>query len=366
MKALKIGTDFSGIGAPEMALTMMGVEHRNVMACDIDIHARKMFVHNHGKPDYMFKDITKRDHAEIPQLDLYVAGFPCQAFSMAGHRLGFDDIRGTLFFDTAEFIKINRPRCFVLENVKGLITHDKGRTFQTIIDVLSGTATVNHQMSIPLYPDGLNYHLFYLVMNTKDHGIPQNRERIFIVGFQNHVDFRFPKPIPLEKRLFDLLETDVDEKYFLSKSAIKSVLLSDRHSKSLVNPDIAATLQSPGNACGVYKGMNAVMVKTANETGYEIAQPGDSINTSYPDSKTRRGRVGKQIAQAVQTINYQSVLLGDMKIRRLTPRECLRLQGFPDSFEIVVSDTQAYKQAGNSITVDVLISLFRNILPHIS
>lgn len=140
---MKLGTDFSGIGAPEMALKYLGIDFESVFACEIDKYARKSFEQLHDSKTF-YNDITTRNHKEVEQLDLYVAGFPCQAFSTAGKRKGFDEVRGTLFFNVAEFINENQPKAFVLENVKGLLSHDKGRTFQTIVDILSnGGGTVN-------------------------------------------------------------------------------------------------------------------------------------------------------------------------------------------------------------------------------
>ena len=203
---MKVGTDFSGIGSTEMALKMLGIEHDQVFACEIDKYARKSFEAIHGSPKTFYNDITERDHNEVPQLDLYCAGFPCQSFSMAGKRKGFEDVRGTLFFNVAEFIKINQPKCFILENVKCLLSHDGGKTFQTIISLLTDNGgTANGQMFIPYFEDGLGYHVYYKVLNTKDYGIPQNRERIFIVGFREFREFSFPKPFKLELRLKDIL-----------------------------------------------------------------------------------------------------------------------------------------------------------------
>jgi len=219
---MKIGTDFSGIGAPEMALKYLGIDFESVFACEIDKYARKSFEQLHA-PKTFYNDITTRNHLEIEQLDLYVAGFPCQSFSMAGKRKGFEETRGTLFFNVAEFIKENKPKCFVLENVKGLLSHDKGRTFQTIVDVLSnGGGTQNGQISLDVMDDGLGYHIYWKVLNTKNFGIPQNRERIFIVGFKDFREFTFPKEIPLELKLKDILEDEVNEKYYLSEKMIES------------------------------------------------------------------------------------------------------------------------------------------------
>lgn len=330
---MKVGTDFSGIGSPEQALKNIGIKHSVVFACEIDKYARQSYLANH-ECKTMYEDITTRDHSEVPQLDLYVAGFPCQAFSIAGQRKGFDEARGTLFFNVAEFMKENQPKSFILENVKGLLSHDNGKTFQTIISILSDNGgTVNGQHSIPYYDDGLGYHIYYQVLNTKEYGIPQNRERIFIVGFKDYREYRFPITEPLKLKLKDILEYEVEEKYFLSGSALNSIILNDSNlQKSKINPDVASTLQSPGNSCGTYKGMTAIKVNSATKKGYEEANSG-----------------------------RESIYIQE-KIRRLTPLECFRLQGFPDDFKKVVSDTQLYKQAGNSITVNVIQKVIENIL----
>jgi DNA (cytosine-5)-methyltransferase 1 len=456
---MRIGTDFSGIGSPEMALKMLGIEHEQVFACEIDKYARKSFEAVHGSPKTFYNDITKRDHSTIPQLDLYCAGFPCQAFSMAGKRKGFEDVRGTLFFNVAEFIKTNQPKVFVLENVKGLLSHDGGKTFQTIISLLTDNGgTANGQMFIPYFEDGLGYHIYYKVLNTKNFGIPQNRERIFIVGFREFREFSFPKPFPLELRLKDMLQDNpeykyylsdkmldvlqkhknpivgksenddhsacihacyhkmggrdqqyvIDDKYYLSDKMLDYFKVhNDRHEKKgtgfMWQPkdedDIANALRANASLCATD---NTIKVPSATKKGFEEAEDGDSISLEHPSSKTRRGRVGKGVAQTVNTGNGQAVvaamrgrydknkniqqeleikedgttnsittvqkdnlLIKDFKIRRLTPLECWRLQGFPDHAffraEEVNSDTQLYKQAGNSITVNVMMEIFKKI-----
>ena len=479
---MKIGTDFSGIGSPEMALKLLNIEHEQVFACEIDKYARKSFEAIHGSPQTFYEDITKRDHSEIPQLDLYVAGFPCQAFSMAGKRKGFDDVRGTLFFNVAEFIKINQPKCFILENVKGLLSHDGGKTFQTIISLLTDNGgTANGQIFIPYFEDGLGYHIYYKVLNTKDYGIPQNRERIFIVGFKEFREFSFPKPFPLELRLKDMLQDNPDYKYFLSDKTLKKLekhqnpiinknknddfsgcihagyykmggrdqqyiidekyFLSDNNLKGLMKGqcvpqftdgnDICRCFTAGGNSGGMHSSMtliiddkyflsdkmienleinqNNIHVPSATSKGYDEAADGDSINLQHINSKTRRDRVGKGVAQTLDTACNQAVvkqlnpskesggkqpyqqnrifdinglspavlanlggdrnhnvLTNNYKIRRLTPLECFRLQGFPDEAffkaEKVNSDTQLYKQAGNSITTCVMVELLKKIL----
>lgn len=400
---LSVGTDFSGIGALEQALKNLKIKHKVLFACDNDAHVKKAY-HKIHKCDQWFDDVVGRDNSKIEKsIDLYVAGFPCQAFSQAGHRKGFEDTRGTLFFDVAKFIKENQPKTFILENVRGLVTHDKGRTFDVIKSMLSDNGgSINGQILIPYYDDGLGYHIYFQVMNTKEHGIPQNRERIFIIGFKEPQDFTFPPTEKLTSKLTDLIESEVDEKYYLSEKAIESVLLNDKHQKSKVNPDIANCLQSPGHANGTYKGMNAIKVESATKKGYEVAKKGDSIST-VQKSATRRGRVGKQVAQTLTNQCAQAVFIGysrDMKtgevknrtfkpiantlhcstggggntdqfvginktIRKLTPLECWRLQGFPDEVfkkaEKVTSDTQLYKMAGNSITVNVIQKILTKI-----
>jgi len=353
---IKIGTDFSGIGSPEQALKNLGIKHDVEFACEIDKYARQSYLANHDCK-VMYEDITIREHSKTPQLDLYVAGFPCQAFSLAGKRMGFEEARGTLFFNVAEFIKINQPKAFILENVKGLLSHDNGKTFQTIISILSDNGgTVNGQTSIPYYDDGLGYHIYYQVLNTKEHGIPQNRERVFIVGFKEPRNYRFPMPEPLKLKLKDVLEGEVDEKYFLSDKMIKGFIKhKERHEE-----------KGNGFAFKPTKGEGvAVCISTANgsrntdnyilKEGFinKDTQAGQVISDNGVSSSLCSGTHG--YAQGYVKVNSAT------KIRRLTPLECFRLQGFPDYFKKVVSDTQLYKQAGNSITVNVIQKVIQRI-----
>ena len=404
---MKLGTDCSGIGAPEEALNRLGINYDPVFACEIDKHARASYKAIHKAPQTFYEDLTKRKHEEVERLDLYVAGFPCQAFSIAGKRKGFEDIRGSVFFHVAEFIRVNRPKVFVLENVRGLISHDSGRTFQTIIEVLSGNGTCNGQISIPFYDDGLDYHINWQILNTKEHGVAQNRERVFIVGFEQPRSFSFPKPEPLKTKLKDILEEDVAKKYFLSEKKI-NYLLRTKETTFAVNseiltkktPELSRTIQA--NYFKSNRDNQYIKVKSATKQGFELAQEGDAVNYKFHTSETRRGRVGKQCAQALEAENMQGVILGytrDEKgkvinrheqrhantlhsatggggntdqfvknqntIRRLTPRECWRLQDFSEeSFnkaQAVQSDTQLYKQAGNSMTVRVFYKLLKQI-----
>ena len=466
---MKIGTDFSGIGAPEMALKYLGIDFESVFACEIDKYARQSFKQLHN-PNTFYNDITTRNHKEVEQLDLYVAGFPCQAFSMAGKRKGFEEARGTLFFNVAEFIQINQPKVFVLENVKGLLSHDRGNTFQTIVDILSnGGGTQNGQISLDVFDDGLGYHIYWQVLNTKDYGIPQNRERIFIVGFKDFREFSFPKPMELKLRLGDMLQDNpksfnlidgfnsfnkikyidnkicgtitqhqsrsgitngfkiqsdvsikVDEKYFLTDKGIENLNINQKFNK--FNPlstesEYAACITARCNK--VSNDNNFIEVEdkyylsdkliqsftkhkerhTEKGTGFkwEVKKNDDIANclranaslcptdntievskeVRTDEAKKKRKETGtndfrdkkiewrrQDYSNTITTSLTNDHFIKQKKIRRLTPLECWRLQGFRDEdfFSVKdVSDTQLYKQAGNSITVNVLMELFKKI-----
>ena len=390
---MKVGTDFSGIGSPEAALKRLNIEIEEVFACEIDKYARKSFSELHN-PNIFYNDITTRNHSEVPNLDLYVAGFPCQSFSLAGKRKGFDETRGTLFFNVAEFIKINQPECFILENVKGLLSHDSGKTFQTITDVLTnGGGTLNGQMGMDSIEDGLGYHVYTKVLNTKDYGIPQNRERIFIVGFRNWREFRFPKEFPLDITLKDLLEGDVNEKYYLSENRINTLKTNDRSigftdvdTKKIANCLIASYHKLPTDA--EYIKVHSLYPRSSKTgkggTGHLSKEDG---TTYCLDTGNNQAIEVKQLNQSKESGGkqpYQQNRVYDInglapcldtgserrnintnRIRRLTPLECWRLQGFTDEefykADKVNSDTQLYKQAGNSITVNVMVEIFKKI-----
>ena len=312
---LTIGTDFSGIGAPEQALKKLGIEYKSVFACDIDKYAKQSFLVNYNTENW-YDDITKRDHTKTPYCDLYVAGFPCQAFSVAGKRKGFNDTRGTLFFDLFQYIKLQRPKYFILENVKGLVRHDKGNTFKVIMDSL----------------ESLNYTIYHKVLNTKDYGIPQNRERIFIVGFSDTHTFEWPETKitePIEK----FLDVRVDKTYYLTKHQINKIHQYNKKHNKKIDFTFKDFITYIKNGVEWIADVRADM-------GLRI----------------RKNRMSPCLTTS------STPIIKRRKIRRLTPLECLRLQGFPDSFERVVSDSQLYKQAGNSMTVDVMAAIIKQVL----
>jgi DNA (cytosine-5)-methyltransferase 1 len=396
----KVGSDFSGVGAFNQALIRLGIEYKEIFACDMDKYARQTFIHNYGEPKYYPTNVYDR---EIPSesLDIYMTSPPCQAFSLAGKRLGKDDKRGILFFNSHEFIQVNKPRFFIFENVKGLLSDDGGKTFQEWVNMLGGKSVNGVPVIFP-YEDSVSYHLYWKVLNAKHHGVPQNRERVFLIGIRDDADnrFQFPKEEHLSKRLKDVLEDNVDNKYLLSDKLITWI---DKHREKRGSSNKYPLDENDIGACMVARyGKNGaedpyIKIKPATSKGYEEAIDGDSINFSVPNSETRRGRVGKGVAQTLDTACNQGVIqnigyinqdtqasqvystngicptlsagthgyaqgyIKDYKIRRLTPRECFRLMDFPDTFTWPVSDSQAYKQAGNSIVVNVLYKILKQL-----
>lgn len=424
---------FSGIGGFEFGLNAVG--GKCVFASEIDKFAVQSYTAIHG--DEPHGDISKIDIKDIPDHDILVGGFPCQAFSVAGNQLGFEDSRGTLFFEVARVLKGKQPKIVLLENVKGLVSHDKGKTLDTIVKVLND----------------VGYRVDFKVLNSKDFGVPQNRERIFIVGIREDLiendpwviegttvvpkgkrriggykeedawnlktfNFNFPVGDGNTILLREVLEKEVDERFYLDNDKTESLIHSLHE-----------------------KGLN---IKEATKSGKKLAKEGDSVNISYPNSETRRGRVGNKIANTLEasginqgviekvgnvsntnhgsmdvhsvggisptttardykgaklileecrpvltpdrltkrqngrrfkedgedsstltTQDRHGVAIGrypNYRIRKLTPKECWRLQGFPDEAffkakDAGVSDSQLYRQSGNAVTTNVIKAL---------
>lgn len=546
MTKIKVGSDFSGVGAFDQALIRLGIDYETLFACDMDKYARQTFVLNYGEPNYFPKDVYER---EIPKerLDIYMTSPPCQAFSLAGKRKGEEDKRGVLFYNSHEFIQKNNPRYFIFENVKGLLSDDNGKTFQRWIDFLGGKSVNGNPVIFP-HEESVPYHVYYQVLNAKSYNIPQNRERIFIIGIRDDEDnhFSFPKPMHLTKRLKDVLESEVDEKYFLSKDLIDFFITNTNTNKEKGNgfafkpkkeEEIGNSITTKSGSrmddnfikIGAIRGCenaeqkteqtleinqtgtsnaittvqkdnvvvmpyqigqsdktfasqnntligkenqeafcirasqpNGVVIQTNNSKGFDILTEEDTLNysNSNSNSKTRRGRVGKGVAQTLDTNCQQGVIVSDkmeydfvadyradeglrireddartcitssirhsdewqpkagtrnpplvgfkslnekqkekfdslevdenvsgciteaigragssdeyissvkrnaiitQRIRRLTPLECFRLMDFNENFVWDVSDSQAYKQAGNSICVGVLAEIIKKL-----
>lgn len=384
---MKVGTFFSGVGSPEQALKNLGVKHEIEFACDIDKYAKQTYLKNF-KPKLFAEDITAIDMQNLPYVDLLVFGFPCQAFSMAGKRKGFDDTRGTLFYDALRYLKEHKPRYFIAENVKGLLSHDNGKTFGTIIDCLA--KTTNYQMSLMPF-ENLGYHIHYKVLNTKDFGLPQNRERIFIIGIRDDEDnnFRFPKEIPLKLKLKDILQDNPNSKYYLSDKAIKGIEKSNfRERKPMSINKVSKCLKIGGDipcfeviSHSLYPRSSttgkggvghlskedgtAYCLDTGNNQAIEVRQLNPSLESGgkQPYQQNRIYDInGINPALNAGQETWGGNILNTKKIRRLTPIECERLQGFPDNFTEGVSDTQRYKQMGNTITVNVIQAIIKNLI----
>lgn len=313
---------FAGIGGFRLAL--QNLEGKCVFTSEWDKYSKQTYKANFG--EIPFGDITKPETKKyIPDnFDVLCAGFPCQAFSIAGRRGGFEDTRGTLFFDVAEIIKKKQPKAIFLENVKGLRNHDKGKTLATILNVLR---------------EDLGYYVPEpQIINAKEFGVPQNRERIFIVGFHRNTkisEFEYPEPSNTETVLEDVLEeNEVSVKYYLSTTYIDTL----RKHK--------ARHESKGNGFG-----------------YEIISNNGTANAVVCGGMGReRNLVYDNRLTDFQPVTKISGEVNREGIRKMTPREWARLQGFPDTFKIVVSDAQAYKQFGNSVAVPAIQATAKKII----
>lgn len=390
---IKVGTFCSGIGSPEAAIKDLGIEHENVFACDIDQYAREAYnaIHTTG---FMFNDMTEPDYVDSRlYADLVVGGIPCQAFSLAGKRLGELDKRGLLFYDFYRYIKNQQPKVFIIENVKGLLSDNNGKTFQNWIALLG--QSINTHFNIFNHEDSLMYNLHFTVLNSKDFGVPQNRERVFLVGVRNDLPnkFHFPAPVNSKVTLRDILEPEVDERYFLTAKQMEGLNIKNINDiteegiflykkrrteegkairrKTGTNPNQASEVlfhKSDYMNCLTteIRKEHFVIVREATEKGFSIAYEGDSINLSNPNSETRRGRVGDGISNTLDTSCNQAVFIKN-RVRKLTPLECWRLQGFDDvdyyKAAKTLSDRQLYKRAGNSMTKHVMKAIIKNTLP---
>jgi DNA (cytosine-5)-methyltransferase 1 len=308
---------FAGIGGFHYALSSLGA--KCVFASEWDRHASETYKNNFGlEPN---GDITLINETEIPKHDILCGGFPCQAFSISGKRKGFDDIRGTLFFDIARIVNHHKPKVLFLENVKNLAKHDDGRTLTTIIKTL----------------EGLEYTVFNKVFNASNFGLPQNRERVYIVAFSNNINsknFTFPTPTNEQVCLENILEDDPTSAKVIQRSDIK----------------IYKTYKAQNSLFGEIELLNKpIQIGKVNKGGQgeRIYHPlGHAITLS-----AYGGGVGSKTG----------LYLVKDKIRKLSPRECARVQGFPDEFILNKTDTQAYKQFGNSVSINVLQKIILEI-----
>ena len=336
---------FAGIGGFRLGMESAG--HECVGFCEIDKYARASYkaIHN-TEGEIELHDITTVTDEEIRNIghvDVICGGFPCQSFSIAGSRRGFEDTRGTLFFEIARFADILKPKYLFLENVKGLLNHDRGNTFKTILGAL----------------DGLGYDTEWQVLNSKNFSVPQNRERVFIIGHLREGRTRRIFPIIRENAKSDNQQSKIEivgntknpngtrqgtRSIVHSANGIVGTLTATDYKEPkqvaipVLTPDRANKRQNgrrfktDGEPMFTLTAQDrhGILIKEATSQGYAEATVGDSVNLSHPNSKTRRGRVGKQIANTLLTGESQEVVEPDFRIRKLTPSECWRLQGFPD------------------------------------
>lgn len=404
---MKVLSLFSGIGAFEKALENIGVDFELVNYCEIDKYASKSYslIHNVSE-DLNLGDITRIDITKLPKdIDLLTHGSPCQSFSLCGNQEGGDKGSGTassLMWYTVDIIKEIKPKIIIWENVKNLLSKKHRHNFDAYIQILNE----------------YGYNSYFKVLNTKNYGIPQNRERVFTISIRKDIDnknFKFPQPFELTTKLRDLLEENVDEKYYVSDKMMDYLTgvnqkeskfpRGDRFKEALISTNyknIAGALTTcngsrptdnyiiEGSLDNIKsndnyqlkldinendefimnneKKLNELIIREKTKKGYAIAHEGDGVYINRPHQK--RGVVQKDKIQTLKTsVNDLGVVIKDkkLKIRKLTPKECFRLQGFSDKdvdicLENGISKTQLYKQAGNSISVNVLEFIYIELM----
>ena len=352
---IRVASLFSGIGAFEQALKILGLKSKIVLACDNDQFVKESFFANYEiEEKNWFDDVQKINGTKFKnKVDLLVGGAPCQSFSMVGKRLGLKDTRGNL---TLHFIKkINeiKPKVFIFENVRALLSVDNGEAWKIIYNKFRQTG----------------YNFYYDKLNAKNFGIPQNRERLFVVGFKNKQNFLFPQPIKLKNSMQDFLEGQFDKKFYLPPKGVAFVTKNKNLKKRYTQVNGKIALCQKRNQQFNWHG-DFVQVKKSNIKKYILS---DKVKKYVLSSGTKgfysKPEIDLEIARPlISTMhkmhrsgvdNYISLKKG--KIRKLTPRECLRLMGFPDTFKQVVSDTQLYRQTGNSIVVNIIIALLKEM-----
>lgn len=353
MKNIKYVSLFSGIGGFESGIDK-AINSELTFSSEIDLAAQKSYEVLYGKKPE--GDITKIEAKDIPDHDLLVGGFPCQAFSINGKRLGFEDARGTLIYEVVRIAKEKQPKVLLLENVRGILSHDKRNTIKTILQIISD----------------VGYTVDFKLLNSKYFGVPQSRERVYFVAIRNDLiqkeqwkvedglvvnqikkelindnsqintfNFNYPQGNMEIPHIKTILEDNPSERYLLSEKNYNQLVLK---------------IEEDG-----------IIVKEATKQGWKKAFIGDVVNFTLPNSKTRRGRVGGAIANTIEASSInQGIVLQNKKIRKLTPLEAWRLQGFTDEQFYKVknsglTDSQLYKQAGNAVTVSVIEAIIKEL-----
>ena len=361
-KEIKFIDLFAGIGGFHYAIESIGGEC--VFASEWDKNARITYEANFkGRSPWLFQidedgnmpyfngDINDADPNLIPDFDVLCGGFPCQAFSMRGKRGGFEDTRGTLFREFARIVIECQPKVFIFENVKGMLSHDRGRTWSVIKQT---------------FEEDCGYQVYYQLLNGKNYGVPQSRDRIFCIGFRQETDFKYPAPVELKKTLYDYLESTIDEKYFLKEKGVRFVTAAINHEKSYtqINGDIQLC-QKRNQQFNWHGDFVFHPILKSDDSGcqddntlFDVSFCGTEYFTEKNLENYAIRRIDSRHFMMEQSdkINYRKG-----RFRKLMPRECLSLMGFDKDFKIVVPDTAVYKQAGNSIIVDVFMALIKQM-----
>lgn len=348
-RTIRLGTSFSGIGAIEYALKRLGLKSEIVFAGDIDKNCKTTYFANYDIKEELWHNDIHLFNAKPyrGKVDLFVGGAPCQAFSIVGDQRGFDDTRGTLFREFARVVKECMPKVFIFENVQGLFKHDNGRTWNVIRKT---------------FEDYCGYDVHFQLLNARDYGVPQTRERLYCIGFRKKTKFKYPAPIQLKYRMYDFLEDYTDSVYYSEENDKKYLSIFDQHRLCLIKGtenekfndfifdvnEIEDKYYLSEKVAQYVLAGGTKTFKTSTKTDLEIARP-------LLQSMHKMHRAGVD-----NYVTYKKDK-GVNGIRKLTPRECHRLMGFRDDFKIVVSNTAAYMQAGNSIVVDVLMAILKQL-----
>ena len=344
---MRVGTIFSGCGAPEQAAARVWQDHKVVFACEWDKYARQSYLANYEIDEAHFHtDVKELDGTQYQgKVDVLIGGSPCQAFSIAGMRGGTDDERGQLIYQYARVVEEVKAPVIVYENVKGMLSIDGGRTIKEFVEALRE----------------IGYYCYYEVLNTKDYGVPQNRERIFLVGFLDHETyyrFAFAPKMPLTKRLKDVLESSVDEKYYLSHTAIKGF---ESHAERMKERGNGFKFEpTDGNTIA-----SSITTKAGGrpDDNYIKEPKIFDLTNDFGEEKIREYT---EFAPTLRSERFGLATEQNYRIRKLTPLECWRLQDFPDEAHekakaAGISDSQRYKQAGNAMSCNVVEMVFKCI-----
>lgn len=433
IEEIEIASDFSGIGCFEQALKDLGVSYKKTHACDYNKYSRRTFLLNNGTPqdiellkdpdvkfidniywrEFLGKKMKKPTpdewdrvaeiheatarrfsfyypwdvyRREIPEKPIrhYMTSPPCQAFSLAGKRLGKADLRGVLFFNSLEYIRINKPESFTFENVKGLLSDNKkdskdglGQTFTEWLTLLGGKSVNGNQVMFP-HEDSVPYHVYWKVLNSVDYNVPQNRDRVFIVGIRSDIhDFTWPKEVPLTHTLRDCLDEEVPDKYYITDELFKKIM---ENIAKVDNLDLQASISgstvmkenyiqwdssgkghfSQQDRAYLPDGIMGTLAASNNGSKHNVFIPFANVERHNKKQNGKRYKKDNDPMFCITTKDTHGIFDG-CRIRRLMPRECLRLMGFRDDFKTDVADAHVYSQAGNGIVVDVLVALMHKV-----